>query len=61
MLKILIGVVAALAVALALQTWRLNRCQIKADRLTTCEAVDEIEKEVRDETDDGLAAGISDP
>ena len=59
MFRILIGVIAVLGVVSVVQTWRLGRCQVKAERLVTCEAVDLIEQEVRDANDDDLATGIS--
>lgn len=57
----LIAACVALAGALAWQTWRLERCQVKADRLDTCLEVDKLEKEARDASDDDLVDSISIP
>ncbi len=60
-LRAAIGLCAVLAVLLVVQTWRLGNCQEKAARLDTCEEVDRLEGEARDESDDDLSDRISDP
>lgn len=59
--KASIGIIMGLAVALAFQTWQLERCQIKAKALEVCQEIDTIEGEVRNETDDNLIDRISRP
>jgi Flp pilus assembly protein TadB len=61
MIRILLGLVAALGLALAIQTWRLDRAHAKADRLDTCEEVQDINTEIRNETDDDLLYRTSRP
>jgi Flp pilus assembly protein TadB len=61
MIRILLGLVAALGLALAIQTWRLDRARDKADRLDTCEEVQDISTEIRNETDDDLLYRTSRP
>lgn len=61
MIRILLGLVAALGLALAIQTWRLDRAYAKADRLDTCEEVQDINTEIRNETDDDLLYRTSHP
>lgn len=61
MLKIWIGIVVAMALIIALQTYRLGKCQVKAKNLDVCLEVDELEKDARDATDDELIDSISQP
>lgn len=58
---ILVGALIAAAALLSIQTARLNACQAKARLLDTCEEVDKLETEIRDETDDALTDRLSDP
>jgi len=61
MFKIMLGAIAAMAMALAFQTYRLDRCQKKADRLDVCQEVDQLERNARDATDDDLIDDITRP
>lgn len=61
MTRILAMATLALGAALAIQTWRLDRAQDKADRLDTCKEVQSIKEEVRNATDDDAARRISEP
>ncbi|WP_375175511.1 hypothetical protein [Pseudooceanicola sp.] len=58
---VLVGLIAALGIALAIQTVRLDRAHDKADRLDTCEEVQDINTEIRNETDDDLLNRTSRP
>lgn len=60
-LRAAIAAAAVLALLLVVQTYRLGNCQAKAKRLETCQEVNKIEKDVSNETDDGLADSISGP
>lgn len=59
------GIVAAaiigMASIVAVQTYRLGKCQAKATQLITCQEVNELERNARDATNDDLADDISQP
>lgn len=59
MLRLLLGAVIGLAVLLALQTYRLDRCHLKAKQMETCQEVNELERDAQDDTDDDLVNSIS--
>lgn len=60
-LTALCAAIIGLAALVALQTYRLDQCQLKAKQLETCQEVRELEGEARDATDDDLIDAISQP